>query len=335
MNKLTLLGYTSCFIFSAQAIANEHAHHHHNHTDLAPIGVMGTHTHEPDEWMLSYRYGTMRMKGNRDRNDSMSIADVHSNFMVAPTKMTMEMHMFGLMGGVTEDLTFMAMLPYKRLSMDHITRMGMNFTTKSSGVGDARLSGIYTLYKEGNSQVLLNAGISLPTGSIDKRDDTPAMANAKLPYPMQLGSGTYDLLPGITYTNSYNSWSWGTQANATLRIGKNSNDYRLGHEYQLTGWAARKLNDVANVSIRLDGKTWGDVSGADPELNPMMVPTARTDLRGGKRIDLLVGLTLAESKGKLAGHNLALEAGMPIYQHLDGPQLETDYRLMLGYQWRF
>jgi len=33
----------------------------------------------------------------------------------------------------------------------------------------------------------------------NERDDTPAGSNQKLPYPMQLGSGTIDLLPAIIY----------------------------------------------------------------------------------------------------------------------------------------
>ena len=61
----------------------------------------------------------------------------------------------------------------------------------------------------------------------------------------------------------------------------------------------------------------------------MMAPTARTDLRGGQRIDGLLGLNYLHS----AGHRLALELGMPIHQDLDGPQMETDYRVMVGWQY--
>ena len=34
--------------------------------DHAPIGVMGDHAHKAGEWMLFYRYGFMKMDGNRD-----------------------------------------------------------------------------------------------------------------------------------------------------------------------------------------------------------------------------------------------------------------------------
>jgi len=35
----------------------------------------------------------------------------------------------------------------------------------------------------------------------------------------------------------------------------------------------------------------------------------------------------------LRGHRLALEVGRPVYQNLDGPQLEADWTATLGWQW--
>lgn len=64
----------------------------------------------------------------------------------------------------------------------------------------------------------------------------------------------------------------------------------------------------------------------------MMAPTSRTDLRCGNRIDLLFGINLIASEGKLHDNRLAIEVGLPIYQYLDGPQLEMDYRLTVGWQ---
>jgi hypothetical protein len=152
---------------------------------------------------------------------------------------------------------------------------------------------------------------------------------------MQLGSGTYDFSPGFTYTNQMGLWSWGGQAKATIRTGKNDNSYRLGNEYGLTAWSVRKVNRYINGSLRIDGKSWGNIEGNDPELNPMMVPTSRTDLRGGKRIDLLLGVDFIAPEGTLKGNRLGIEVGFPIYQDLNGPQLATDYRLSVAYQFVF
>ena len=61
--------------------------------------------------------------------------------------MTVEMHMIGIMYGLTDEFTVMAMVPYIINSMEHLTRMGVRFTTESDGVGDVTLSGIYALLK--------------------------------------------------------------------------------------------------------------------------------------------------------------------------------------------
>ena len=305
---------------------------HHHHGALEPTGVMGAHLHGAGNWMLSYRFMHMDMQGDRKGTSSVSTAEVLADYMVAPLDMTMDMHMLGAMYAPTDQLTLMAMVPFLDIEMHHITRMGMRFSTKASGLGDIKLSGLYSLYSSGAHRLHLNLGVSLPTGDIDRRDDTPVGTNQKLPYPMQLGSGTWDLLPGITYTGMAGTWSWGSQALATIRLGENSNDYTLGDRLEVTGWVGHKLCQASNLTLRLDGQTWGNIEGADPDLNPMMVPTADPDLRGGTRLDLLAGLDYMFHSGALAGSRLAIEGGLPIYQDLDGPQLETDLILTAGWQ---
>ena len=108
-----------------------------------------------------------------------------------------------------------------------------------------------------------------------------------------------------------------------------------GHEATVTAWGARELLDGVSSSLRLDYRHWGNVSGSDGRLNPKIVPTADPDLRGGRRLDLLLGLNLYQTEGALEGHRLALEGGIPIYQWLEGPQLELDYRWSVEWIWTF
>ena len=55
----------------------------------------------------------------------------------------------------------------------------------------------------------------------------------------------------------------------------------------------------------------------------------------GQRIDLLFGLNLFRSDGRLAGNRITLEGGLPVYQSLDGPQLETSWRIQVGWEFTF
>ncbi len=184
-------------------------------------------------------------------------------------------------------------------------------------------------------RVHLNLGLSAPTGSIDERGDTPVAANVRLPYPMQVGSGTWDLLPGLTYLGQTDAWSWGAQGVGTVRLGENEYDYTLGNRLSTTAWLSKPVARSASVSLRLGVDTWGNISGADPALNPKMVPTADPNRRAGTRVDMGVGINLYSSAGTFSGHRLALEVLAPVYQDLTGPQLETDWTVIVGWQKSF
>lgn len=320
-------------IVASNVNAVNHPQHHHDHIDYSPVSVMGSHTHSRGSIMFSYRFMQMQMDGMREGTDDLTDADVLQDFMVTPTRMSMQMHMFGVMYAPADNLTLMAMLPLVKKNMDHVTRMGVRFTTGSEGLGDIKISGLYVLRGGGHHQIHLNAGVSLPAGDINEKDDTPAMANAVLPYPMQLGSGSWDLLPGITYTGHDEAFSWGAQAMATVRLHDNDNDYRLGNRLDLTAWGSRKITRDISGSLRLKGMLWGDIEGEDARLNPRMVPTADTGLQGGKRIDLLAGVNLSSSHGFSRGHRLAIEVGVPLYEDLDGPQMSTQWLLSAGWQY--
>ena len=181
----------------------------------------------------------------------------------------------------------------------------------------------------------------MPTGSIDEKGHTPLGRDVQLPYPMQLGSGTFDLLPGITYLGSHKIWSWGSQADATVRLGENDNEYTLGDRYGLSAWLSSKWVKWLSSSARIHGQIWEDIDGADPAIarvNPMMIPTVPTadpELRAGKRIDLLFGINLSPDGNTIKNIQMAVEGGFPVYQHLDGPQLETDWIATAGLRWSF
>lgn len=328
--RLFYLLVLSAFVFSPQmAYAGEVEDH-------APIGVMGDHYHKKGEWMTSYRYMRMDMPQNYSGSKKEDVSDVHNDYMISPVDMTMEMHMVGIMYGVTDDLTAMLMIPYSIKDMEHRRRSdGRQFSTRSSGIGDLKFGGMYSLKEHTGQPLHFNFSVSFPTGSINRKDDTLAGADQDLPYPMQLGSGTYDFLPGITYFDKNEDWSWGAQVLTTLRFGRNEYKYRLGNEYQATSWIAYTWTDWLSSSFRIRANKWGDISGADPRLNPNMVPTADPELRAGERIDLLAGVNLLGHEGILKDHRLAIEFGHPVYQHLDGPQLGVGLHGTIGWQKAF
>lgn len=319
----------------------------------APISVMGEHAHKKGEFMFSYRYMNMQMEDNRDGSDSLTTSEVHDDFMVAPIDMDMQMHMLGLMYAPSNNVTLMAMLPLIDISMNHLTSpMMMNpmmrnmaFETEANGIGDTKLSSIIKLGEPVNgAQLLLNIGVSLPTGSIDEEDIVPTRhptEDTTLPYPMQLGSGTYDILPAITYTKLNEKSSWGSQVSSVMRTGENDNGYTLGNRFKAQAWHAWVLEDNFSLSARLQFESWDNIDGEDNSDNRVMpanmmgmatVPTVNTRLRGGQKTDLALGFN---SVWGSKSHRVAAEVMKPIDQNLDGPQLETDISFVLGYQIAF
>ncbi len=325
----------------------------------APIGVMGDHMHKAGEWMLSYRYMYMSMEGNRIGTDGVSpqtIATTVPNrffgtpgqpptLRIVPLDMRMEMHMLGGMYAPTDWLTLMVMANYIEKDMDHVTFAGAagttelgNFTTNTSGFGDTSVSGLIGLYDDGIHHVHLNAGLSLPTGSIEETGQILApngtRPTVRLPYAMQLGSGTYDLLPGLTYTGKSGQIGWGAQYTGVIRLDDNSQGYSLGDIHRLTGWASYQWEPWISNSIRLAGQTMDSIDGIDPNIvGP--VQTANPDFYGGDTVELLFGVNFAGQRGWLRGQRLAFEIGLPLYRDLNGPQMETDYQFTLGYQVAF
>lgn len=319
----------------------------------APIGVMADHTHKAGEVMLSYRYGVMTMDGSRIGTDSVSpetIATTVPNrfagrmsqpptLRVVPLEMTMQMHMLGVMWAPSDRVTLMAMLPYVRKHMDHVTFMGGMgttrlgvFTTVAEGVGDAKLSGLFPLWSVSGHRLHATAGVSVPTGSNTEEDDVLApngmRPTLRLPYPMQLGTGTYDLLPGITYAGHQGHWSWGAQYGGELRLSDNDEGYTYGDKHHLTGWGAYLLAPQVSLSLRLAFEDEGRVDGIDPRV-VAPVQTADPDFQGGARLAALAGVNWHIQP---SAHRLALELGETVYQDLNGPQLERDLMLRVGYQ---
>lgn len=317
---------------SSDSLANAEAYCFCPRADShAPIGVMGDHTHSKGEFMFSARTMFMRMEQNFMGTNAISDQQVNQGFGIVPTDMDMQMHMLGLMYAPSDRVTLMAMVSYVEMSMNH--RYGINFDqffkTESSGWGDASLSALVNLWHNDYTSVHAGFGLILPTAKTDETDFIDPMNGVRrLPYPMQLGSGSWGFAPSLTYNNQQPTWSYGAQASAKFLLDDNSQGYRLGDRYEATTWIAKPLNENFSASLRAKFVTWGDIDGSDP-LIIGSVPTTRTDLRGGSKFDLSVGANFFEiDNGLRAG----LEVGKTLWQDLDGPQLGSDYWVSLGLQ---
>ena len=281
-------------------------------------------------WMIGYEAMFDRMNGNRVGTRAISEGEILDDFMAAPTKMRMQMHMLMGMYAPTDNLTLSAAIPYVVKTMDHDMQGGGGFIEKTRGIGDVELGALYSLARQGAHRLVLNVGVGLPTGSIDQDMD-----GARLEYPMQLGSGTVSISPGLTYVGAAGPWGWATEFVPTFQLGKNRLGYSLGDRYRLSLWGARRLTGWLTISGRANLERWGNIRGSDPVLDIEDEPTKDPGRQGGRRVELLAGANLHPMAGPLAGHQFLLEIGTPVYQSLNGPQLERDWVASLAWRRAF
>lgn len=326
MKSITKLSAILCLL-SSTTLANDLSTSSSRPDYHAPIGVMRDHVHKKGEFMTSYRVGYMKMRGLKDGTDRVSTNQALESYKATPTEMTMQMDMFGLMYGVTDKFTVSAMGSFIEKSMNHENRAGATFKRESDGLGDSKISALYEAFNSNSNRMQFNLGFSLPTGSISQSHQ-----NDRLPYSMQIGSGSFELLPGISYAGYQESYSYGAQANAILRLNSNHYNYKLGDSYNLTSWVAKKLNNSFSLSTRLDYTKSEAIEGVDAALNPTMIATANGSIQDGEKLDLALGINFLTTSGKLKGHRLALEISRPIHQRTDGPLLENGYKAIAGWQ---
>ena len=255
--------------------------------------------------------------------------------MIAPQYMTMDVHMLGAMYAISDAVTIMAMGNYTSKSMRLQTRTNVNFNTKSGGFGDVMLSTLIKILNKNRQSLHLNAGVSIPTGSISQRDDTPMASNIVLAYPMQLGSGTWDPMLGFTYLGQTSHFSWGVQTSYKFRMSDNAENYRFGNTLNAVTWGAVKVSRALSFSTSITYNDSEQIEGADARLNPAVMPLFNTQNSGRRQLDAGVGVNVYLPKKILENLRLGAEVKYPVFQDVNGIQMQNLLMTVFGLQYAF
>src|SRR5437763_2100100 len=123
--------------------------------------------------MISKEYSLMGDFGNLEGYREVTFHLILQMFRTTLISNTMSEDMPMLMHAPSDNLTLMAMVPYIHNFMDHVRRNGTRFLGQTSGTGDPMLAAIYNAYGDVHkygSRVLINGGVTIPTGSIDEKN---------------------------------------------------------------------------------------------------------------------------------------------------------------------
>ncbi|MCB1520392.1 MAG: transporter [Hyphomicrobiaceae bacterium] len=324
-----------------------------------PAGVMGAHLMRKGKVMMMYTPMFMHMGGSRigtrDVTPETIVTTVPNRFdqnpmmpgvqpptlRIAPETMSMEMHMFSLMYGITDTINVMIMSSYVEKEMRMVTFAGMAGTNRlgtstgnTEGMGDTTVSLAFKVFEGHGNRLNASLGVSIPTGSTDEvgRMLSPMgmMMQMRSAYGMQLGTGTYDLVPSVTWTGHTGRLGWGAQYKGRIALEDESDEgYRWGNLHEVTAWLSYGLTSGLNGTARIAASTQGTIHGADPRIGGPFQGTY-PEFYGGERIEAFLGLDGHIPLGHGTMARIAIEAGVPIYQNLNGPQLERDWSLVLS-----
>ncbi|WP_073273656.1 transporter family protein [Microbulbifer donghaiensis] len=294
----------------------------------APAGVMADHLHAKGEWMFGYRAMREEYADVYRGSDEVGAMELGmAGYSMMPTSMTMEMHMLDIMYAVSDDLTLMLMPQYMTMDMsmamiggghDHMGGMatmdGMSGTDGGAvmgghshdvaGVGDTIIGGLFRIAGTQGYRLHATLGFSAPTGAVDEKNADGRFTH----YGMQLGTGTWDLLPSLTYTSAYERLSWGGQLSARLPLeGENDSGFAVGERYAATAWSGYRVLDWLSLSVRLQYTKQGDINGHYNGPHNHSSPADLQTNYGGELLDYGLGVNLVGQQGALAGVRLGLE----------------------------
>jgi hypothetical protein len=316
-----------------------------------PLNIMGGGIPETHEYRFKISEMYMSMDGLRDGTDEKSTSDLGPStaagkFRGVPKSMDSYMTMLGGAYSFTDNFAAMIMGGYVRNTMSMTTTAG-DYDMFSQGLTDTKLIGKYRFYHDDNlaptKQLSVVGGLAVPTGRITIKNTnhpTKTMRGKLLPLGMQPGSGTWDPILGLTFQKSADPFWMGANFITTQRWGLNDQDYKKGSEYALDLYVMRQFNEKALASFQLNGKAWGDYSD-EPKtgkengdchamLNSTrdwMTPLCDPTNYGGVNLHATVGMQFQPVPLHVAELNLSL----PLYQNLNGPQLQSDFMLRLTY----
>ncbi|MDI1362791.1 TonB-dependent receptor [Methylotenera sp.] len=189
-------------------------------------------------------------------------------------------------------------------------------TSSSKGIGDLRVTGRYQgLSADRSSGVTF--GLKLPTGETNDtfNDGSP------LDRGLQLGTGTTDLLLGGYYFGSINR-DWDYFAQATVQIALNKHDdFRPGNGLNATAGVRYMGFESFIPQLQLNTRIEKRESGAEADV----------DNSGATLIYISPGVTVPINKTVQAFGFIQV----PIYQHVNGYQVEPNVLLSTGLRFSF
>ena len=269
--------------------------------------------------------------GDNDLIKSYDLGNGLSSMKTIPGELNVEDHRFRFMYAPWEETSMSVEAAWRWNGMNVVPTdtAYIPFQVSSKSFTDTRIMVNMEMMDKNLTIILLNVGVSVPTGSINKFSSTSFSDDVKLGYIMQMGSGTLDPIIEGVYMRAGAKTSWGIKAKMINRIFDNKFDYRVGHEFKAIAGIGHIWFDGFGTTLRVGFNTWSQVIGEDGEMSMIFSPTSNAQNTGGMRLDGSVGLVFEMPKNGIKGISFIADFRYPIYQNLNGPQLGVGNQFVL------
>jgi len=228
--------------------------------------------------------------------------------------------------GITPALAVFGALPFLDKELKLTTPGGARVKRDTSGIGDARLFGRYTIWRDDvPGQTLRVApfiGLELPTGDDDDRDGL-----GRLPAMLQLGSGSWDPFGGIVAT--YQTLDFQIGAEASYKVNTGANGFEFGDQARLDLSLQTRLWP-RELGPGTPGFLYGGLEGNFAYQGRNEIAGADDRNSGGVSFFLSPGLQYVTRRW-------VVEAivQVPVVQSLNGAALEDDFVVRAGFRVNF
>lgn len=352
--------------FAAVSLPNApHAGHqgHMHHAVHAPAGVMFEHRlPNAGDMMLGYRY----MYGSQNGNVQQGTRNISDQALikqgcngakcyVTPETMNMHMHMLDIMYAPTDWLTLMLMPQFMDMNMqmrrldgaglpsntlepvDYAAVLHADHQHTTGGIGDTGMYALFKLFDTSDQHMHLTLGVTAPTGDVGiKLRDTHGVSIGFIHYGMQLGSGTWDFKPSLTYTGQLEKWSWGAQVSGTKRMESyNRSGFAFGDILQTTAWSSYEALDWLSFSLRGVYTVQGTLKGLYNDNYTEVGTMDYVNNYGGRFWDVGFGVSMLMPEGELQGNRLSFEWVQPVEDDVNGYQIPREAALSASWSYMF
>lgn len=291
---------------------------------------------------ISYSFTEMDEFRHGAARKSMSEVKEKSGYPVLPTDMGMTKYTLTASYDFNRHVTALVSVPWIRNTMDMTMqmKMKMGMMTKTvwmghemapvDGLGDITVMGLYHFYPRGADNpsdiITVGAGVKTPTGSSTEKNSNGNFIHAH----MQPGTGSWDPIVSLLYTRTLSRGLF--QADMTYQFTtRNSHGYEFGDSFTANALGTFAALDFLNVTGALTYLHVGRASDRDGEYTNPRSLMDDPENTGGDSIWFSPGVQLVP----IRNFSIDAKVQVPLWERVNGWQLVSDYRVLLGISYGF